>query len=61
MKRIASAVVTPAGPNYTQSIVTGGFQLLADEPLAAGGRNAGPAPYSLLLASASNQMTRVGA
>jgi putative redox protein len=50
MKRIASAVVTPAGPNYTQSIETGGFTLAADEPLAAGGRNAGPGPYHLLLA-----------
>lgn len=51
MKRIASAIVRPTGPNYTQSIETGGFTLLSDEPQGAGGQNAGPAPYSLLLAS----------
>lgn len=51
MKRIASAVVSRTGPNYAQSVETGGFTLLADEPLGAGGRNAGPAPYDLLLAS----------
>jgi len=50
MKRIASAVVTPTGPNYTQSIGTGGFMLLSDEPRGAGGQNAGPTPYDLLLA-----------
>jgi putative redox protein len=49
-KRIASAVVTPAGPNYAQDIATGGFEFKSDEPVAAGGRDAGPAPYSLLLA-----------
>lgn len=51
MNRIASAVVLPAGPNYTQRIATGGFELIADEPVSAGGRNAGPGPYNLLLAS----------
>jgi putative redox protein len=51
MMRIASAVVVPTGPNFTQSIATGGFTLLADESLGAGGQNAGPAPYNLLLAS----------
>jgi putative redox protein len=50
VKRIASAVVRPSGPNYTQSIETGGFTLTADESLGAGGQNAGPAPYNLLLA-----------
>ena len=50
MKRIASAVVTPTGPNYTQSIETGGFTLLSDEPQGAGGQNAGATPYGLLLA-----------
>ena len=49
--RIASAVVAAAGPNYTQSIETAGFTLLADEPQAAGGQNAGPGPYNLLLAA----------
>ena len=51
MKRIASAVVAPTGPNYTQSIETGGFTLLSDEPQGAGGQNAGPGPFNLLLAS----------
>jgi len=51
MKRIASAVVAPTGPNYTQAVETAGFALLSDEPAAAGGQNAGPAPYALLLAS----------
>ena len=50
MKRIASAIVTPTGPNYTQSIETGGFTLLADETRGAGGQHAGPAPYEYLLA-----------
>jgi len=51
MNRIASAVATPVGPNFTQRIATGGFELAADEPVSAGGRNAGPGPYNLLLAS----------
>lgn len=50
MKRIGSAVVVPTGPNYTQSIETGGFTLLSDEPLGADGQNAGAAPCGLLLA-----------
>lgn len=51
MKRIATARVAPTGPNYTQRIATGGFELLSDEPVGAGGQNGGPAPYALLLAS----------
>ncbi len=51
MRRIASALVAPTGPNDTQTIGTGGFTLLSDEPHAAGGRNAGPGPFNLLLAS----------
>jgi putative redox protein len=51
LKRIASAIVSRAGPNYTQAIETAGFTLLADEPAFGGGQNAGPAPYNLLLAS----------
>lgn len=49
-KRIASALITPAGPNYAQHVATGGFDLKSDEPESAGGRNAGPAPYGLVLA-----------
>ena len=51
MKRIADAVVSPAGPNYTHSIETAGHTLIADEPLPAGGQNAGPGPYNLLLSA----------
>jgi putative redox protein len=50
VKRIASAVVTRIGPDYAQSIATGGFELISDEPVSAGGGNAGPAPYGLVLA-----------
>ena len=50
MKRIASATVVRIGPNYAQAIRTGGFDLVSDEPTGGGGRNAGPAPYGLLLA-----------
>jgi putative redox protein len=50
MKRIATAVVTRTGPDYAQSVATGGFEFTSDEPVSAGGRNSGPAPYSLVLA-----------
>lgn len=50
MKRIATALVTRIGPDYAQSVATGGFELQSDEPVSAGGRNAGPAPYGLVLA-----------
>lgn len=50
MKRIATALVTRVGPDYAQSVTTGGFELVSDEPVSAGGRNAGPAPYGLVLA-----------
>lgn len=50
MKRISSVIVTPAGPNYVQDIATGGFDLKSDEPVSAGGLNAGPGPYGLVLA-----------
>lgn len=50
MKRIASAVITPTGPNYTHTVATAGFEFLTDEPVAVGGQNAGPPPYHLVLA-----------
>jgi putative redox protein len=49
MKPIANAHIRSAGPRYRHEIETGGHQLLADEPLAHGGGNAGPAPYELFL------------
>ena len=36
---------------YRTQIEVGGHALIADEPQALGGANAGPAPYDLLLAS----------
>ena len=38
------------GP-YQQSVSNGRHTLIADEPLAAGGDDAGPTPYDLLLAA----------
>jgi putative redox protein len=39
--------------DYRVDISAGGHALVADEPLARGGGDAGPAPYDLLLASLS--------
>ena len=36
---------------YRQRIESGRHTLIADEPLAAGGQDAGPAPYDFLLAA----------
>jgi len=51
MKTIANASVRSDDENYRQALVTGGHNLVADEPLSAGGQGAGPAPYDYLLAS----------
>jgi putative redox protein len=50
VKRIATAVVTRIGPDYAQAIATAGFELTSDEPVPAGGGNAGASPYNLVLA-----------
>ncbi len=52
MKSIATTTVRAAadGPRYRNDITTGRHQLIADEPLTAGGQNVGPAPYDYLLA-----------
>ena len=39
--------------DYATQIVAGGHSLNSDEPADNGGKNAGPAPYDLLLASLS--------
>jgi putative redox protein len=40
-----------ATTHYAVSIDAGGHKIVSDEPNHAGGENAGPAPYDLLLAS----------
>jgi len=51
MKTIASATTHSTPVAYRPEISTGSHHLVADEPVSAGGQNAGPAPYDLLLAS----------
>lgn len=51
MKEIARARVSSTDAAYRHDIDTGRHTLVADEPLHAGGADAGPAPYELLLAS----------
>ncbi|TJY59309.1 OsmC family protein [Sinimarinibacterium sp. CAU 1509] len=51
MKQISSARVTSGDTAYRHDIVTGTHHLVADEPTDAGGADAGPAPYDLLLSS----------
>jgi len=38
-------------PPYVEEVLVGGHRLLADEPSEAGGTDAGPGPYELLLAA----------
>jgi uncharacterized OsmC-like protein len=43
-------VVVHGGPEgFVQEITAGSHRLIADEPLAAGGTDRGPAPYDFLL------------
>jgi putative redox protein len=45
-----ATVVSEAGKGkFVQDVVTGGHQLVADEPVAGGGTDAGPSPYDFLL------------
>jgi putative redox protein len=44
-------VIVRSGPGLMQEIQAGGHALRADEPVAAGGTNAGPDPYALLLSA----------
>ncbi|MCK6460453.1 MAG: OsmC family protein [Planctomycetes bacterium] len=49
---MAEVVVEEAESRFTQRIVAGGrHELLADEPPEKGGKDLGPNPYELLLAS----------
>ncbi len=48
---MASVIVTGGATGFAQEIETGRHRLRADEPVEAGGTDAGPSPYDLLLAA----------
>jgi putative redox protein len=48
---VARATATIGGVRYKVSIDAGPHQLVADEPTALGGQDAGPPPFGLLLAA----------
>lgn len=48
---MAHAVATIGTTDWATTVTAGRHSLVADEPAALGGRDAGPAPYDLLLAS----------
>ena len=53
VRHVARAVgrTGAAAPAYRVDIEAGGHRLVADEPVAAGGGDAGPPPFGLLLAA----------
>jgi putative redox protein len=48
---MSTVVVRGTTSSLAQEIVVGHHRLVADEPVAAGGTDAGPNPYDLLLAA----------
>jgi putative redox protein len=48
---MSTVVVRGSASSLTQEIEAGRHRLAADEPVAAGGADAGPNPYELLLAA----------
>ena len=46
-----TVTVRGAGDGFVQEVEAGGHRLRSDEPVAAGGTDAGPTPYDLLLAA----------
>jgi putative redox protein len=46
-----SVTVRNVGANYATEVSTGNHRLIADEPVAAGGGDTGPAPKEILLAA----------
>ena len=49
--RPMNVLVESASPDFLENISVGRHGLQADEPLSAGGQDAAPAPYELLLAA----------
>ena len=47
----AAVIVRGGGAEFAQVIIAGPHRLTSDEPVAAGGTDAGPTPYDLLLAA----------
>ena len=47
----ADVIVRGNATGFAQNIIAGAHQLVADEPLKAGGTDTGPGPYDLLLAA----------
>ena len=50
-------VVRGGASGFYQEITTGRHQLVADEPIAAGGTDLGPGPYDLMLAALGSCMS----
>jgi putative redox protein len=48
---IRSVVVRGSAAGFAQEIVAGSHRMTADEPVSAGGTDAGPSPYDFLLAA----------
>jgi putative redox protein len=48
---VAAAIVTMGATHYAVDVRTGRHALVADEPAGAGGGDAGPSPFDLLLSS----------
>ena len=46
-----AAVITSTPIHYAHSVTVNGHALVVDEPDKLGGKNAGPAPFDLYLAS----------
>lgn len=51
MPDIRKVVVRGSASGFAQEILAGRHRLTVDEPLAAGGADAGPTPYDLILAA----------
>ena len=48
---MATVIVRGGATGFAQEIEAGRHRLVADEPVEAGGTDAGPSPYELLLAA----------